>query len=88
VPVGGVLVAQFYLYSARVDEALITELYDETGPFRGVSVPGLLAWAAGAAAFFAAGSIGGSIPAFAASMLVYLIARRLTRPVVHSARNP
>jgi hypothetical protein len=41
-----------------------SELYDETGPFRGVSVPALLAWAAGAV-FFAMGSIGGTIPALA-----------------------
>lgn len=80
VPVGGILVAHFYVYRARVDEALITELYDVTGPFRGASVAGLLAWAAGAAAFFATGSIGGTVPALTASMVVYLIARRLTRP--------
>ena len=41
------------------------------GSFRGVSVAGVAAWAAGAAAFFAAGSIGGTLPALAVSVLVY-----------------
>jgi len=36
-----------------------------------VSIAGVTAWAAGAAAFFAAGSIGGTLPALAVSILVY-----------------
>ena len=71
VPVGGVLVAHYYIRRPRVDEAFIAELYDTAGSFRGVSIAGVTAWAAGAAAFFAAGSIGGTLPALAVSMLVY-----------------
>jgi hypothetical protein len=53
-------------------------MYNPTGSFRGVSVAGVAAWAAGAAAFFAAGSIGGTLPALAVSVLVYR-ALRYTR---------
>ena len=70
VPVGGVLVAHYYLGRARIDDAYVSELYNEAGAFRGFSMAGLLAWAAGAVAFFAAGSIGGTLPALAVSIVV------------------
>jgi hypothetical protein len=56
----------------RVDESFIAQLYDAHGPFRGVLIPGLAAWVAGAIAFFAAGSVGGTIPALVVSVCVYL----------------
>ena len=71
VPVGGVLVAHYYIRRPQVDEAFIAELYDAAGSFRGVSIAGVFAWGSGAAAFFAAGSIGGTLPALAVSILVY-----------------
>jgi purine-cytosine permease-like protein len=71
VPVGGVLVAHYYIRRPLLDEAFIAELYNPSGSFRGVSIAGVTAWAAGAAAFFAAGSIGGTLPALAVSVLVY-----------------
>jgi purine-cytosine permease-like protein len=71
VPVGGVLVAHYYIRRPQVNEAFIAELYNPIGSFRGVSIAGVSAWAAGAAAFFAAGSIGGTLPALAVSVLVY-----------------
>jgi hypothetical protein len=46
-------------------------LYDHAGPFRGVNVAGMLAWGAGAAVFFAAGSMGGTLPALVTSIAVY-----------------
>jgi purine-cytosine permease-like protein len=76
VPVGGVLVAHYYIRPPRLDEAYIAELYNPAGVFRGVSIAGVIAWAAGAAAFFAAGSIGGTLPALAVSILVYCALRR------------
>jgi purine-cytosine permease-like protein len=72
VPVGGVLIAHYYVLRTPIDEALITELYADDGAFRGVSIAGLSAWAAGAAVFFAAGSVGGTLPALAVSIAVYL----------------
>jgi NCS1 family nucleobase:cation symporter-1 len=73
VPVGGVLLAHFYFSGARTDTALIGDLYDANGRLAGVSTPGLLAWAAGAAAYFALGSIGGTMPALAVSIGIYLV---------------
>jgi purine-cytosine permease-like protein len=72
VPVGGVLVAHYYgPRRPLVNEALIAELYNKTGAFRGVNVAGVSAWAAGAIAFFLAGSIGGTLPALVVSVVVY-----------------
>jgi purine-cytosine permease-like protein len=80
VPVGGILVAHYYIGGPRLDEAFVAGLYDPTGPHRGVSIAGAVAWAAGAAAFFASGSIGGTLPALAVSVLVYLALRYTRRP--------
>ncbi len=72
VPVGGLLVAHYYLQPGGIEEASVENLYDERGPFGGVLVPGVVAWAAGAIAFYAAGSIGGTVPAMVVSIVVYL----------------
>jgi purine-cytosine permease-like protein len=72
VPVGGVLIAHFYRARAAIDDRLIAELYDASGRFGGVSKAGVTAWTAGAIVFFAAGSIGGTLPSLAVSMLVYV----------------
>jgi purine-cytosine permease-like protein len=84
IPVGGILVAHYYIRPPRLDEAYITELYNATGPFRGVSVAGVSAWAAGAAAFFAAGAIGGTLPALAVSVLVYRVLQGRAPRSIHS----
>jgi len=86
VPVGGVLVAHYYIRPPTLDETFIASLYDRAGPFRGVSAAGMIAWAAGAAAFFAAGSIGGTLPALAVSVVLYSMLRRTT-PTTHSASD-
>jgi NCS1 family nucleobase:cation symporter-1 len=75
-PIGGILVAHYYLRPEPADEALIAAMYDARGRFGGFSVAGLAAWAAGAAAFFAAGPIGGTLPAFAVSIVTYGMLRR------------
>jgi len=79
VPVGGVLIAHYYLASdARVTaDGLLAALYDSSGPFRGVSIAGVAAWGVGAAAYFLAGPIGGTLPALASSIVVYLGLRRM-----------
>lgn len=76
IPVGGVLIAHYYLQPVQVDEAFVAQLYDADGPFRGVLIPGIAAWAAGAIAFFASESIGGTLPALIVSVGVYLTFRR------------
>ena len=75
-PIGGILAAHYYIHPERVDDVLIASLYDVNGRFRGFSTAGLVAWAAGAIAFFAAGSIGGTLPAFAVSVVTYGMLRR------------
>jgi purine-cytosine permease-like protein len=84
VPVGGILVAHYYIRPPRLDEAYIAELYNATGPFRGVSVAGVSAWAAGTAAFYAAGAIGGTLPALAVSVLVYRVLQGRAPRSIHS----
>jgi cytosine permease len=77
VPVGGVLVAHYYFARDTMRESLIAELYDNAGRFRGVNAAGLVAWAAGAAMFYATGSIGGTVPALVTSIAVYVGLRRV-----------
>ena len=79
VPAGGILIAHYYLSPPRIDESFINAMYDASGPFRGMSAPGMIAWGAGAAAYFAAGSIGGTLPAFAVSVIVYVALKRRRR---------
>jgi hypothetical protein len=56
---------------------MMTDLYDHSGRFRGVNAAGTVAWGAGAIAFFAAGTRGGTIPALAISVVVYVVLRRV-----------
>ena len=62
VPVGGVLLAHFRLSRAPVH---VPDLYDAAGPYRGVLVPGVAAWALGALAYYLASPWGGTLPALA-----------------------
>jgi purine-cytosine permease-like protein len=77
VPIGGVLIAHYYLAPTRHDDdALVRDLYDERGRFRGVSAAGTIAWSAGAGAYFVARSIGGTIPGLIVSIAAYSLLRR------------
>jgi hypothetical protein len=54
-------------------------MYDRDGPFRGMSTAGMTAWIAAAIVYFAANrfsDIGGTLPALAASVLVYVVMTR------------
>jgi NCS1 family nucleobase:cation symporter-1 len=80
VPIGGVLIAHYYIRPARAAESLLADLYDSAGPFRGLSIGGMTAWAAGAIVFFAANrwsGIGGTIPGLVTSVVVYTVTVRL-----------
>jgi NCS1 family nucleobase:cation symporter-1 len=74
VPVGGVLLAHYSAEGTTHD--LTPALYDDRGPFRGVNRAGVLAWTAGIATYFAAGSIGGTVPALIVSIVAYIGLRR------------
>jgi len=74
VPVGGVLVAHYRLSRAAVN---VPDLYDPAGPYRGVLVPGVAAWALGALAYYLASPWGGTLPALLTAVASYrLFGRR------------
>jgi purine-cytosine permease-like protein len=68
VPVGGVLLARFYLVKKPVT---VDALYEKGGrPFDPV---GIAAWAAGGLTYYLAAGIGGTMPALAVAVGVYLL---------------
>jgi NCS1 family nucleobase:cation symporter-1 len=77
VPIGGILAARFFL----IRSAIRTEsLYDHAGEYgrhRGFGLAGLVAWGCGGAAYYAAGDIGGTMPALVVAVGVYLLMKRL-----------
>jgi purine-cytosine permease-like protein len=89
VPVGGVLLTHFFLLPAigrgrrqwRAEH--VAALYDPHGPHaRGVALhlPAVVAWIAGALTYHLAASIGGTLPALAATVLTYGVLFRPDRP--------
>lgn len=78
VPVGGVLLAHYFVAKRPVS---VPDLYDARGPYArtgGFFVPGLLAWAAGSAAYAVGGPLGGgTVPALLTSIAVYLAGVRV-----------
>ena len=79
VPIGGVLLAHYVVLGRAVR---VPDLYDEAGPFArpsGWSVAGTAAWLAGAATFWLAGPIGGTLPALLVAVGTYASIDRLTR---------
>ena len=81
VPVGGVLVAHYYLVPESMNQDRIPELYDPVGRFRGINAAGLLAWASGVIGFYAAGSFGGTLPAIIVSIAIYVVVSRRAQAV-------
>ncbi len=78
VPVGGVLLARFFLVQREVEVAALYEKRGALAASGGFSVPGLSAWAAGGAVYYLAGSIGGTLPSLATAVFVYwILGRRL-----------
>ncbi|HTS00978.1 MAG TPA: cytosine permease [Thermoanaerobaculia bacterium] len=86
VPVGGVLLARYFLVRRPV---LVADLYAEDGPATrhgGFSIPGMCGWAAGAAAYFLAGRTGGTLPALATALVVtWALERALPRAAERTA---
>jgi len=84
VPVGGVLLAHYFVWRRRgaaADDtaAEVAALYDPAGPHArhgGFSVAGVVAWAAGALVYHVAGPIGGTLPSLGATVLTYGLVRR------------
>ena len=80
VPVGGVLLSRFFLSKVRVD---VDALYDTHGPYgrtAGFDLVGFVAWLAGAATYYAAGSIGGTLPSLLVAIACTLVGNALRPP--------
>jgi purine-cytosine permease-like protein len=76
VPVGGILLARFFVLREPVD---VASLYDARGPHSSwaAAAPGVAAWTAGALVYTLAGSVGGTLPALAVAAAAYLLAHGL-----------
>jgi nucleobase:cation symporter-1, NCS1 family len=78
VPVGGLLLAHYLLLRRPV---LVPDLYDASGRYarrRGWSLAGTAAWVAGAATFWLASGIGGTLPCLLVSIAAYALVSRFT----------
>lgn len=69
VPVGGVFIAHFVVLKTTID---ITRIYDVTR-VAAFNLAGMLAWLAGFLVYKVAAPIGATLPALAASMLIYIV---------------
>lgn len=72
VPVGGILLARFFLSRRPVD---VAGLYSSEGRSArwDAALPALIAWATGATTYSAAAAIGGTLPALAIAAAAYLL---------------
>ena len=71
VPIGGILLAHYFLLSRDVR---VEDLYNRGGQYGrrgGWSIAGAAAWICGAAAFYLASPIGGTLPSLAVAIAVY-----------------
>ena len=84
VPVGGVLIAHFVIARRA---AVVADLYDAHGAVRGVRWPGIAAWAAGIATYYALPvmwpAAGATVPSLAVAVAGYLLLDRRRASVRH-----
>jgi purine-cytosine permease-like protein len=73
VPVGGVLLAHFFVLKVPTD---VAALYDPPAGSSRFPRAGLLAWALGGAAYHAGTPVGGTLPALIASAAAYTVLAR------------
>jgi purine-cytosine permease-like protein len=74
VPVGGILLARFFLIRADVD---VASLYESPDRLSRWGLPALVAWLLGAATYYALADVGGTLPCLAVSVgTYYLLASR------------
>jgi purine-cytosine permease-like protein len=78
VPVGGVFLAHFVVLRKAID---IKQVYDTT-TLPAINLAGIAAWIAGFIVYRLAAPIGATLPALAASMLVYAVAHAWRRDTV------
>jgi NCS1 family nucleobase:cation symporter-1 len=78
VPIGGILLAHYFVLRRAVS---VPDLYDAAGPYGvrgGWSAAGTVAWLAGAATFYLATSIGGTLPSLAVAIVTYVGMTKVT----------
>ncbi len=85
VPVGGVLIAHFVLRRSLTD---VAALYDARGPLAGIRWPGVVAWLAGIATYYATRGAA-TMPSLLVAMGIYLVLTSASRTSVpDTARLP
>lgn len=80
VPIGGILLARFYLVRSEVR---VEALYDRSGEFgrhHGFDLAGLAAWAAGAVVYYLARDVGATLPSLVVAVGTYLALKRAYLP--------
>ncbi len=82
VPVGGVFIAHFVVLKQPID---VVRIYD-VATLPAFNAAGMIAWLAGFLVYKAAAPIGATLPALAASMVVYIVIRRLRPASADSSR--
>jgi nucleobase:cation symporter-1, NCS1 family len=86
VPVGGVLLARFFLIDrAGGVRRRVESLYDPKGPyarFGGFDLAGVAAWFCGGATYYAARGVGGTLPSLLVSVAIYWMLGRRPAPAV------
>ena len=70
VPIGGILLAHYFILRRPVN---VDDLYRRSGHF---SLAGTVAWVAGAAVFYLAAPIGGTLPSLATAIGLYVLTAR------------
>ncbi len=76
VPIGGILLARFYLIRSEVRVEALYERSGEFARYRGFDLAGLAAWAAGAATYYLARGLGGTLPSLVVAVAAYLVLKR------------
>ena len=92
VPVGGVILAHYFVLPwldgrrgpgrRAVSDGDVALLYDARGPYArhaGFSIPGALAWTAGAVVYYVSTTIGGTLPSLATTVVAYCVVERVTK---------
>ena len=82
VPVGGVFIAHFVVLKPPID---VVRIYD-AARLDAFNIAGMIAWLAGFIVYKVAAPIGATLPALAASMLIYLAIRKLQPSSAGSSR--
>ncbi len=91
VPVGGVILAHYFVLPllaglrrrerASGSDVDVGALYDARGPYSrraGFSIPGVVAWSAGAVVYHVSTTIGGTLPALATTVVAYCLVEGVT----------